>query len=550
MQQAKRYLILISFSFLVFACSTGEQSDSLRVLFIGNSYSYFNSTPELVKALFQEKYPDRKIETRLVSQGGMTLQMHWQGEEALAAIRSQQWDYVVLQEQSKLGMGVMIDRDIYFGNTDLFFEYARKFDTEIKKSGAETVFFMTWSIKSRPEEQEILTYAYSKIAQELDAKLVPVGLAWATIRTDNQFDLYAPDGSHPSPWGSYLVATTMFATLSEETPIGLSGSLSGKKLSRSGQPSSETTTLVTITNEDARKIQEASWSHVEALQSEGDYPEVKRPQPTYVLPEVVQQEPLTMDDITGRWYGTTAYGFNYLGLVLDANEVDGKLDVDMVFYSPDQQDRMTVLSDTVENNLLILNVYDSLRTLSSRVSLAFTEDQKLTGLIESFGNIALYRHLTLSKEKVQQGLDLVAYDELWQVFQSSIDEQGYVQAAVNHYANYSELIGETYQPEERYLNAQGYNFLRDGRVNDALDQFALANYLYPESVNTYDSYAEALVIAGDKEKALAVYTEGYELAKKTGDENLAYIEANLNKLKEGEPVEQELQAPPPPPPTR
>ena len=79
-------------------------------------------------------------------------------------------------------MPVIIDRDIYFGQTDLFFNYARKFDAEIKEAGAKTVFFMTWSVKSRPEEQEILTYAYSNIAQELNATVAPVGLVWDALR--------------------------------------------------------------------------------------------------------------------------------------------------------------------------------------------------------------------------------------------------------------------------------------------------------------------------------------------------------------------------------
>ena len=94
----------------------------------------------------------------------------------------------------------------------------------------------------------------------------------------------------------------------------------------------------------------------------------------------------------------------------------------------------------------------------------------------------------------------------------------------------------------------GYNFLRDERVDDALNRFELAMIYYPESVNTYDSYAEALLAAGRKEEALAVYTRAYELAKKTNYENLAYIEANLNKLKNNIAVDLEGEAVPPPPP--
>jgi len=81
-----------------------------------------------------------------------------------------------------------------------------------------------------------------------------------------------------------------------------------------------------------------------------------------------------------------------------------------------------------------------------------------------------------------------------------------------------------------------------------LNQFELAMTLYPQSVNTYDSYGEALVKAGQKEKALKIYHKGYELAKSTGDKNLLFIEANMKKLKENDSITQQIRIPPPPPP--
>ena len=202
------YLVLVLFVFL--SCSNSTNSDPLKILFIGNSYTYYNSSPELLKALVNEKFPNKPLEIQLISQGGMTLKRHWEEGRSVEAIKSNDWDYVVLQEQSKLGMGLIIDNDFYFGQTDHFYEYARKFDTEIKKAGALTAFFMTWSVKQHPEEQKILTHAYSTIAKELNAKLIPVGLVWDKIRSQTDFDLYDLDGTHPSAYGSYLVAISMF----------------------------------------------------------------------------------------------------------------------------------------------------------------------------------------------------------------------------------------------------------------------------------------------------------------------------------------------------
>jgi len=547
MQQVKNFFTFIFLAVATLTWSQSIESDTTRILFIGNSYTYYNSLPELVKVITQEKFPDLVIETQLVSQGGMTLKRHWQEEKALQAIRSAHWDYVILQEQSKLGMGVMIDNDIYFGQTDLFFEYARKFDNEIKMAGAKTVFFMPWSVRDRPEEQEILTYAYSTIAKELDAILAPVGLVWDQLRTNDQFNFYVMDGSHPSPMGSYLTAATIFSTLFEVSPLGLSGSISGKKLSSSGEPSLKSQPLTDITMVDAQAIQMASWSVVEAIKKSGDYPKVEKPKPSFNIPVLAQGENMDLKNIKGKWYGTSTYGFNYLGLILYVDYEDDNFEVSLSFYSPDRKDKMMVQEAKLEGNQLVLKIFDSLRTMNSTIRFSLKDDQ-MSGILESIGTITVYKHLKLSRQNIQNKVDMAAFELLMQSFQSKIEKDGYVKAAVNHYKEYSLMIGASYIPEESYLNAQGYNFMGDDKVNDALNQFELAMTLYPQSVNTYDSYGEALVKAGQKEKALKIYHKGYELAKSTGDKNLLFIEANMKKLKENDSITQQIRIPPPPPP--
>ena len=544
MQKAKRFITLIFLLILALSCSRSTESDTTKILFIGNSYTYYNSLPELVKAFTKEKFPDQILETRLVSQGGMTLKRHWEEKEALQAIKSGNWDYVILQEQSKLGMGVMIDDARYFGQTDLFFEYARKFDSEIKKAGAKTVFFMTWSERSRPEEQEILTHAYSTIAKELNAIIAPVGLVWDQLRGSEQFDFYVMDGSHPSAVGSYLAATTIFSSLFGASPLGLSGTISGKELSSLGEPSLESKTLIEIGEEDALAIQMASWSVVDALQKSGIYPQVQQPKPRYNIPVLAPGDDIDLKDITGRWYGTTTYGFNYLGLILD---VDDELEVNLSFYTPDREDKMRVQAPKLLENQLSFEIFDSLRSTTSIIKFSLQGDQ-MNGLLESAGDVTRYKHLKLSRQHIQNELDMAAFALLMESFQSNILKEGYVKAAVKYYEQYSQLIGDTYLPEESYLLAEGYNLMRENKMNDALNQFELAMTLYPQSVGTYDSYGGALVSAGKKEKALYVYNEGYELAKKTKDKNLSNIESKLQKLKEDIPSTQQIGTPPPPPP--
>jgi hypothetical protein len=71
--------------------------------------------------------------------------------------------------------------------------------------------------------QEQIDQGYELIARELDVSLVPVGYAWQSARTqDPDLDLWQADGSHPSQEGTYLAACVFYATLFQESPVGLS----------------------------------------------------------------------------------------------------------------------------------------------------------------------------------------------------------------------------------------------------------------------------------------------------------------------------------------
>jgi hypothetical protein len=190
-----------------------QETTPLHILFIGNSYTYVNNMPGWVRQLSIEVGENRNLETEMVAIGGASLQRHWKMGEALKKIQSQDWDYVVLQEQSTVPLTdpAMMNR------------YARLFDRAIKKAKAQTIFYLTWTKQDRPETQSILTDSYSKIAKELNARIAPVGPAWQQVQLENpQLNLYYRDGSHPSPIGSYIAACVFYSILSDRTPVGLS----------------------------------------------------------------------------------------------------------------------------------------------------------------------------------------------------------------------------------------------------------------------------------------------------------------------------------------
>lgn len=60
---------------------------------------------------------------------------------------------------------------------------------------------------------------------------------------------------------------------------------------------------------------------------------------------------------------------------------------------------------------------------------------------------------------------------------------------------------------EASLNNAGYGLLNAGRTREGVAILQLNTELYPASANTYDSLAEALIVAGETEKAIAAYEE-------------------------------------------
>ncbi|MBI1766668.1 MAG: SGNH/GDSL hydrolase family protein [Acidobacteria bacterium] len=237
-----------------------------RVLFIGNSYTYFNNLPQMLVGLAQAAKPAQPLEAEMVTVGGATLKRLWEEGQALAAIKRGGWNYVVLQEQSTLGNAPIVDGKPQIADPKTFHEYARLFDAEIKKAGAQTVFYLTWARQNAPETQAQLTAAYTSIAKELNALLVPVGLAWeAALQKRPELALHIADKSHPTAVGTYLAACVFYATLSGRTPAGLPNAVTGALIETTGKakegPPGE---LARLNMAEASLLQAIAWETVKA----------------------------------------------------------------------------------------------------------------------------------------------------------------------------------------------------------------------------------------------------------------------------------------------
>ncbi len=83
--------------------------------------------------------------------------------------------------------------------------------------------------------------------------------------------------------------------------------------------------------------------------------------------------------------------------------------------------------------------------------------------------------------------------------------------AARRYYEESAANRELRVPRSGSLNRIGYQFLRSGRVDEALEIFRLYTAIYPNIVNAHDSFAEAQLVAGNRDSAIVYYRKAVDL---------------------------------------
>jgi len=205
-------------------------SQTTTVLFLGNSYTYYNGgLPEMFTQIAESKGKTVAVESN--APGGYTFQNHSTNATTLSLIASQDWDFVVLQEQSQLPSfpPAQVISEVY--------PYAAILCDSIENNSVCTVplFFMTWGRKNGdadncPNYTPLCTYdgmqwrlrqSYVEMSEDNDGWVAPVGMAFKSIITSNpEIELYSEDESHPSYCGTYLAACTFYSVIFNDSPVG------------------------------------------------------------------------------------------------------------------------------------------------------------------------------------------------------------------------------------------------------------------------------------------------------------------------------------------
>lgn len=178
----------------------------MRILMLGNSFTYFNDMPQTLSVL-------TGAEVAHHTRGGARLSEQLNVQTALgaltqAALRDEQWDYVILQEMSN---GPITAPGSFLDSVNRLCALARQ-------NGAEPILYATWAYQKDSAKLATMNMgydemfrrmfeAYHQAADQNHALIADVGQRFYEL-SDSQ-NLYVEDGFHPNEAGSRLAAETI-----------------------------------------------------------------------------------------------------------------------------------------------------------------------------------------------------------------------------------------------------------------------------------------------------------------------------------------------------
>jgi len=271
--------VLVGLGVLVSSGQVGAQAPAaakaagrktLKVLFVGNSYTFNGNMPDLVAGIAKAKKDGPLIEPTLATSPNKDLAWHI-ANDAYPAIDKGGWDIVNIQETSLLPGGKQDGNKWIIGDPAKtpggYFESVREIVKHVRAVKATPMLEATWARRDNPGtmSQDVLK-AVEQIAQELNIKVAPVGTAWEEARWQlRPMEFHFRDGSHPNQTGFYLTACVMYATLTGKSPVGAPAMIMGHATNPDGSVNKDKmVALADLGQGTANTLQRIAWDVVTA----------------------------------------------------------------------------------------------------------------------------------------------------------------------------------------------------------------------------------------------------------------------------------------------
>ena len=201
-----------------------------QILMVGNSFLYYNNGMHnpLVRMIRADKELGEGHKIRKATINGSSLTWHniktyvsnpfigsftFDIDNNLVQSEKKPFDVVIMHDCSRCPINKETKK-IFHAAVDVH-------SKALKKENIEVMLMMTWPYKDKPGMTKSLKKEYLKAANRNKIMVSPVGVAFHEINKNHpEINLYTKDLRHPSPAGTYLAASVLFASIFKKTPEG------------------------------------------------------------------------------------------------------------------------------------------------------------------------------------------------------------------------------------------------------------------------------------------------------------------------------------------
>tara|TARA_B100000586_G_scaffold204060_1_gene151790 strand:- start:52 stop:798 length:747 start_codon:yes stop_codon:yes gene_type:complete len=203
---------------LLFNCIWSQNATLEKILFIGNSFTFYWNLPLVVESMANERGYNFDIIQSTVSSS--SLKDHWFENNELKSrtlISNSEFNRVVIQDYSNNPLQNSKESQKYF----------LQFIDHIKLNNGTPYIYTTWMYKGITSNNydvlDPMHHTLKPLADKTGAILVPVDQAFRIFQQRYPtIPIFTMDSKHPSPVGTYLAACVFYRLFTGDSPLGLS----------------------------------------------------------------------------------------------------------------------------------------------------------------------------------------------------------------------------------------------------------------------------------------------------------------------------------------
>jgi len=200
--------------------------DTTKVLFIGNSITYFNNMPQTFESIANSKGDQTQV--TVYAPGGTGFVHHVVDPNVYTKFRQGDWDYVVLQPGSSESREASFTKEVTLGRAKILKDSILKYNP-----CAEILYYeISYGIwGTTPSDvtyydsvQNVIKSNVTYWADSTELFFSPAGECMRTAwHNDVNTILWGGTGNiHPNPRGSYIIALSFYASIFQKQTFGTS----------------------------------------------------------------------------------------------------------------------------------------------------------------------------------------------------------------------------------------------------------------------------------------------------------------------------------------